>query len=158
MSSWGVVPTEKSQFPFEIELSSSPVRKGEGQAKIMDNPEAVPWWSFCICHMPAFLSILSWEGWLGREEKQTSLTPCSFSSCSPRSAEDGDRLAMNQELNKKFVCTAPLGSMCSREAMRGEAVGLRDSAWELNPHGLVFKTKTAQCQGKNPNDFFFNFS
>lgn len=92
------------------------------------------------------------------KETQTSLSPCSFSSCSPQSAEEGDRLAMNQELNKKFVCTAPLGSMRSREAMRGEAVGLRDSAWELNPHGLVFKTKTAQCQGKNPNDFFFNFS
>lgn len=70
MSSWGVGPTEKSQFPFEIELSRQvQVRKGEWQAKFIDNLEAVPWWPFCLYHMPAFVSILIWEGWLGGEGK-----------------------------------------------------------------------------------------
>lgn len=83
MSSWGVSPTEKPQFPFEIELVSS-TEERRRQAKIMNNPRV-----FCLGYRPSFVSVLVAEMVPEKEkEPQTSLTTRSVRS--PR-AEGGCR-------------------------------------------------------------------
>lgn len=59
-NSEGGGPTEKPQFPFEIEFASSTDER-EWKAKIMGNSEAVLW-PLGLCYMPAFASNLSSQG------------------------------------------------------------------------------------------------